>query len=156
MRRFRHYCSVMEPLSFPNYSFRFQEADRKKMIFDVVRKKFVALTPEEWVRQHCIHFLLEEKEVPLSLVGVESSIQYQGMNRRCDLLIYKAGKPNLLVECKAPDIPLNAKVVEQLARYQSVVQVPFMWITNGIHHLMLQLSEGKLERIDALPQYSNW
>ncbi len=156
MRRFRHYCSVMEPLSFPNYTFRFQEADRKKMIFDVVRKKFVVLTPEEWVRQHCIHFLAEEKGVPLSLVGVETSIVYEGMHRRCDVLVYKSEQASLLVECKAPDIALNAKVVEQLARYQSVVKVPYMWITNGIHHLMLQLSDGKLERINGLPDYPNW
>jgi len=140
----------MERLNFPEYAFKFREGERKKMIFDVVRKKYVVLTPEEWVRQHCVAYLNQEKHVSLSHLAVESSIQYQGMPRRCDLIAYREGIPHLLVECKAPHIPLKSGVVEQLARYQSVVHVPYMWITNGIHHLYLHYNGEKVQILDTL------
>lgn len=156
MRAFRHYCSVMEQLSFPEYTFRFSEVDRKKMIFDVVRKKYVRLTPEEWVRQHVLHFLIHEKEVPVSLIAVETAISYEGMSRRCDIVIYKNSLPCMLIECKAPEVPLSSKTVEQIARYQSVLNVPYLWLSNGIHHLMLHLKDAKIQLLEALPSYSQW
>ena len=140
----------MESLNFPEYSFRYREGERKKMIFDVVRKKFVVLTPEEWVRQHSVHHLIEYHGVSPALIAVESSIHYQGMHRRCDLLIYREDKPHILVECKAPGVPLKSGVVEQLARYQSVVKVPLMWITNGLHHLYLHYDGEKIKVLEEL------
>lgn len=122
------------------------------MIFDVVRKKYVVLTPEEWVRQHVLHYLLYDKGYSSSLLSVETGIKFQGMIRRCDIIAYKDTLPFLLVECKAPQIKLNKEVVAQIARYQSVLQVPYLFISNGLQHLCLRRNEdGKIEVCDEIP-----
>ena len=145
----------MDALNFPSYSFHIQDEGRKKVIFDIARKKFVALTPEEWVRQHVIHYLHQDKNWPVSLLAVETAIRFQGMLRRCDLIGYSGMTPKLLVECKAPGVKIDKEVVAQLARYQSVIQVPWLLISNGLLHLSLHLDDsGKLEMADELPDYS--
>lgn len=145
---------MFDALNFPVYTFQIQEADRKKMIFDVVRKKFVVLTPEEWVRQHVVHHLIYDKAYSASLLAVETGIKFQGMIRRCDIVAYKNGEPFLLVECKAPQVTLNPEVVAQIARYQSVLKVPYLFITNGLKHLCLIRNEqGKIEICDAIPNF---
>lgn len=141
-------------LNFPDYDFQIQESHRKKVIFDVVRKKFVALTPEEWVRQHIIHHLIHDKGFPASLMAIETAIKFQGMLRRCDIVAYKENKPWLLVECKAPQVALSKDVVAQIARYQSVLQVPLLYISNGLQHILLRYTEeGKIELSAELPDY---
>ncbi|MBI1221729.1 MAG: restriction endonuclease subunit R [Bacteroidetes bacterium] len=143
-------------LNFPEYTFQIQETDRKKVIFDVVRKKYVSLTPEEWVRQHVIHHLIHDKHFPVSLIAVESSIKFQGMNRRCDLIAYKNNQPWLLIECKAPQVQLNKEVIAQIARYQSVLKVPLLFITNGMQHILLRRTDlGKMEVASSLPPYQD-
>ncbi|MDX5319850.1 MAG: type I restriction enzyme HsdR N-terminal domain-containing protein [Bacteroidota bacterium] len=141
-------------LNFPEFSFKLQEGPRKKMIFDVVRKKFIVLTPEEWVRQHVVHFLIQEKNYPPALLAVESAIQFQGMMRRCDLIAYAGNYPYLLVECKAPHVALSKEVVAQIARYQSVLKVPALLITNGLNHVVLLRDEaGVLQVSGNIPAY---
>lgn len=141
-------------LNFPEYNFQIQESHRKKVIFDVVRKKFVALTPEEWVRQHIIHHLIHDKGFPAALLAIESAIKFQGMLRRCDIVAYRDNKPWLLVECKAPQVALSKDVVAQIARYQSVLKVPYLYISNGLQHILLFYNEnGKIELSAELPDY---
>lgn len=141
-------------LNFPHYQFQLQETPRKKMIFDVVRKKYIVLTPEEWVRQHVVHYLLNDKGYPASLLAIESGIKFQGMIRRCDIVAYKNNEPYLLVECKAASVNLTKEVVAQIARYQSVLKVTYLLITNGLHHLYLKRNEdGKIEICEELPPY---
>jgi len=124
------------------------------MIFDVVRKKYIVLTPEEWVRQHVVHYLLEDKGYPSSLLAIETGIKFQGMIRRCDLVAYKAGQPYLLIECKASSVALTKEVIAQIARYQSVLSVPYLFITNGLQHLCLRRTDqGKIEICEEIPDY---
>lgn len=145
---------MFDALNFPSYSFQIQESDRKKMIFDIVRKKFVALTPEEWVRQHVLHHLIYDKAYPASLLAVETGIKFNGMMRRCDLVAYKGNAPFLLVECKAPQITLNQEVISQIARYQSVLKVPYLFISNGKRHLCLKRNEdGNIEICPEIPHF---
>lgn len=120
------------PIDFPQYSIRFREHEGRREVFDMVRKKYVALTPEEIVRQHFIFFLHEEQDVPLSLMSVEKSLIVNGMNRRCDIVVYnRNGKPVLIVECKAPEIKLTQAVLDQVARYNMKLQVPYLLVSNG-------------------------
>lgn len=146
---------MLDELHFPAYSFQIREDHRKRMIFDVVRKKFVVLTPEEWVRQHILHYLIHDKGYPVSLLAVETSISFNGMLRRCDAIAYKDSLPFILVECKASGIRIDKEVVAQIARYQSVVKVPYLFLSNGFFHLVLSRSAtGKIEVIEELPHYS--
>ncbi|HXC04855.1 MAG TPA: type I restriction enzyme HsdR N-terminal domain-containing protein [Bacteroidia bacterium] len=118
-------------LRFPAYSFRLRPGE----IFDPARKRFVALSPEEWVRQHVIRYLLEEKGVPISLMAVEAGLELNGLKKRVDLVAYSpAGKPVLIVECKAPHIKIGQETFDQAARYNLKLGVDFLFITNGINH----------------------
>jgi len=145
---------MFDALNFPNYTFQFQESPRKKMIFDVVRKKYIILTPEEWVRQHVVHHLLYDKGYPASLLAIETGIKFQGMIRRCDVVAYKENKPFLLIECKAPSVALSKDIIAQIARYQSVLKVPYLFISNGLQHLCLRINEaGRIEICENIPDY---
>lgn len=125
----------MQHLNFPDFEFRFGLAGEKKMIFDPVRKKMVALTPEEWVRQHVISWLLERSKVPAGLIGVEKQIVINNLVKRFDIAVFdRSGTPVLLVECKAPTVEITEKVFDQAARYNMQLKVKFFVITNGINH----------------------
>ena len=142
----------METLNYPNFAFKIKEKEGKNLIFDPVRKKFVSLTPEEWVRQHVLQYLIQEKKYPPGLIAVETAIQFQGMLRRCDVVVYQEGTPFILVECKAPQVQMNQQTIAQIARYQSVLKVPYMHITNGHFHLSLHFDDQeKLEVINEIP-----
>jgi type I site-specific restriction endonuclease len=125
----------MQPLNFPEYEFRITSKDGKQQVFDIARKKFVALTPEEWVRQHVLHHLHKEKSVPLSLIGVEVKLKLNSLVKRADVVVYeRTGKPLMLIECKSPQISVSQLVFDQAARYDMIFHVNFMLITNGISH----------------------
>ena len=146
----------METLIFPQFAFKIKEKEGKNLIFDPVRKKFVALTPEEWVRQHVIQYLIHEKKYPAGLIAVETAIQFQGMLRRCDIVVYRNSTPFILVECKAPQIVMDQHTIAQIARYQSVLKVPYLHMTNGHFHLSLNYNkEQKLQVIDDLPAFEH-
>ncbi len=141
-------------LNFPEFEFRLKEEDHKKMIFDPIRKKFVSLTPEEWVRQHAIRYLTDNKGYPAGLLGIETSLRFQGMNRRCDILVFRNNVPFLLAELKAPEVPVSLKTIEQIGRYQSVVGARFFWLSNGIQHVFLELVRGN--KITAAADIPHW
>ncbi len=129
---------MLSKLNFPQYKFRIKEEKQKLLIFDVVRKKFVDLAPEEWVRQHIINFCLTELGVPLSLIGVEKQIKINNTIKRFDVLCFNSNlKPILLIECKSPDIQLNQSVAEQSLRYNMVLEAQHIWISNGIQNYIL-------------------
>lgn len=107
-------------------------------VFCIIRKKKLLLTPEEWVRQHCIHYLIKQKGISLSKITSELSIAVQGQQRRCDVVVFDNElKAEILVECKAPEITLNEKVVDQIIQYNSILNVKKLWITNGLVHYFL-------------------
>jgi type I site-specific restriction endonuclease len=121
----------LDPLNFPAYKFRLRPGE----IFDPARKKFVALNPEEWVRQHAIRFLTEERAYPLSLMAVEVQLQVNKLKKRVDILVYgKNSKPLLIVECKAPSVRISQETFDQAARYNLALGADYFFITNGLTH----------------------
>ena len=100
----------MQDLNFPTYTFRLKNSENNTHIFDVIRKKFVVLQPEEWVRQHCVNFLIKEKKYPISLINVEKVVRINGLNKRYDIVVYNSnGSIHLIIECKAPKIKISQK-----------------------------------------------
>ena len=131
----------MQSLNFPDFQFRFARAGGKEMIFDPIRKKMVSLTPEEWVRQNMIAYLMAVKLVPASLVGVEKRLLLNGLVKRFDLAVFnRSGIPVLLVECKAPSVEITEKVFDQAARYNMQLKVNYFIITNGMHHFCCRIN----------------
>ncbi|MFN8276538.1 MAG: type I restriction enzyme HsdR N-terminal domain-containing protein [Chitinophagales bacterium] len=132
----------MTEVRFSQYPFRFREVDQQKQIFDIVRKRFVALTPEEWVRQHVLHFLVE-KGFNAALLAVEKQIEVNGRQRRFDVVAYnRQAQPLILVECKAPQIPITDAVLMQAVAYNQEVDARYFWLTNGEQHALLDRQTG--------------
>jgi hypothetical protein len=125
----------VQKINFPAYQFRFKSNENNTLIFDVIRKIFVVLTPEEWVRQHVIHYLKTELEYPLSLINVEKQLLLHNMRKRYDVVVYNPdGSIHLIVECKAPDIPIDQAVFDQIARYNYSLNASYLMVTNGLKH----------------------
>ncbi|OZV69996.1 type I restriction enzyme HsdR N-terminal domain-containing protein [Winogradskyella aurantia] len=130
----------MQTLNFPKFNYRFKSTENKVSIFDVIRKKFVVLQPEEWVRQHCVHYLMNEKTVPKSLINLEKELIINGLKKRYDIIVYNNdGSIHLIVECKAPDITIDQKTFDQIARYNLVLDSTYLMVTNGINHYYCQM-----------------
>ena len=123
--------------------------EQKKLIFDRVRKKFIPLTPEEWVRQHCIDFLIDYFNLSPNLIAVERQIKVNGKPKRFDIVSFSTkGIPQILIECKAPDTPISAKTLTQAGLYLSKIDSEYMWLTNGLQHIWMLKSEGKFSVIE--------
>jgi len=147
----------VQKLNFPSYKFRLKNSENKTLIFDEIRKKFVVLQPEEWVRQHCIKFLIEEKKYPKSLINVEKTLQINGLNKRYDLVIYNPdGTIFLIVECKSFKIKIDQDTFDQIARYNLTLRSQYLMITNGIDHYYCYIDfEDKSYRfLKEIPNFS--
>lgn len=141
----------MTEVSFSQYNFRTEKRGGKTYIFDEVRRKFVQLTNEEWVRQHILHYLVYNKHYPKSLIAVERGIELNGLQKRFDVVVFATdGKPKLIVECKAPEEKLNQKVFEQIARYNLTLRVDYLWVTNGQNNYCCRLKNG-IELLSTIP-----
>ena len=146
----------MIDLSFPNYEFRIKNKHNKKYIFDQIRKKFVLLTSEEWVRQNCIMFLINDKKIPKGLINVEKKIKINNLTKRYDIIVYKSnGSVFLLVECKSPDIIINQKTFNQIAIYNYEVVSDFLMVTNGIqnYYCSIDYSNQCYKFVKDFPKY---
>lgn len=133
----------MQRLNLPTYSFNIKSESGRDLIFDTFRNRWVSLTPEEWVRQNFSRFLVTEREYPQSLLLLEQQITLNNLTRRCDIVAYnRSGVPVLLGECKSPDIVLSQKVFDQIARYNLVLGVRFLIVTNGLDHFCIQADPG--------------
>jgi len=130
----------MQPLNFPTYQFRFKSRENKPTIFDVVRKKFIVLTPEEWVRQNTIQYLINELNIPQALINVEKQIKLHKTIKRYDVIVYNSdGSIQLIVECKAPTIKIAQDTFDQIARYNFVLNANYLMVTNGLAHYYCQM-----------------
>jgi hypothetical protein len=130
----------MIDLNFPKYPFRFKIRENNTLVFDIVRRKYVILQPEEWVRQHCLHFLMNEKGYPAGRMLVEKKIKVNGLYRRIDLGICNSfGKVDILIECKSPDIQLTQSVFDQIARYNLELKAEYLMVTNGLQHVYCKM-----------------
>ncbi len=126
---------LMELLNFPKYTFRFKNRENKIYIFDAIRKKFVVLTPEEWVRQHTVQFLIQEKNYPISLINVEKELIFNDLKRRYDIVIFNPnGSIFLVVECKRSKVMIKQDTFDQIARYNMVLKAQYLMVTNGLNH----------------------
>ncbi|QKX06340.1 type I restriction enzyme HsdR N-terminal domain-containing protein [Aquimarina sp. TRL1] len=146
----------MVKLNFPNYNFRFKNSENKVSIFDRIRKKFIILTPEEWVRQHVVHFLIEHKKYPESLINVEKMIKVNGLTKRYDVIVYKPnGEINVIVECKSDKVKITQEVFDQIARYNLVLNADYLMISNGLNHYYCQMDyqEQCYSFLRDLPDY---
>lgn len=150
---------MLTPLSFPKTSLKLTRKEGQVFVWCKLRKKSLVLTPEEWVRQHLIDFLILEKNVPEGLIFAEMSITVNNLSRRCDIVVFgKDGNPKLIVECKAPEINLTEKVFHQIAQYNAKLNVDYLMLTNGINHVVCQIERDKKELnfIEFLPDWTEF
>ncbi|TDD94852.1 type I restriction enzyme HsdR N-terminal domain-containing protein [Flavobacterium cellulosilyticum] len=148
----------MQQLNFPVYNFRFKNSENKVSIFDEIRKKFIILTPEEWVRQHVVRYLLEEKKYPKSLINVEKVLNVNGLRKRYDVVVfYPDGSIFVLIECKAPEIKTAQATFDQIARYNMTLKAEYLMVTNGLNHYFCQMDFGneKYVFLRELPDYKS-
>ena len=147
----------MQKLNFPTYSFRFKNSENKVSIFDAIRKKFVVLQPEEWVRQHCVQYLIEEKKYPKSLINVEKELKINDLKKRYDIVIFNPdGSIHLIVECKAPKIKVNQDTFDQVARYNLALNATYLMVTNGINHYYcaMDFDAERYHFLENIPNYN--
>ena len=141
-------------LNLPPADLRIRTHENQTQVFDAIRKIHVILTPEEWVRQHVIHFLISEKGYPQGLIEVEKNIKLFNTEKRVDILVRDTQlKPLLLIECKSTDVQLKQAEVNQLARYQITLQSPYCMLTNGLQHFVMQYRDAKTIFLPDLPAY---
>lgn len=130
----------MQSLHFPSYSFTFKSTEKYVYIFDIIRKKYVVLTPEEWVRQHVVHYLIYTRSFRQSYINVEKMFKINNIVKRYDVVVYNPdGSIYLLVECKKPDIKLSQTVFDQIARYNLQLNAKYLMVTNGLQHIYCRL-----------------
>lgn len=144
----------MQKLNFPEYQFRFKSKENKRLIFDENRKKFVVLTPEEWVRQHVIRYLVSDKKYPASHLSVEKQLKLHDTVKRYDIVVYnRDGGIELIVECKAPSIKIAQDTFDQIARYNFVLKANLLMVTNGLEHYFCKMDfeAEKYEFLKELP-----
>ena len=143
-------------LNLPQYSFRIRENLGRKLIFDGFRRKWVALTPEEWVRQNFVRYLIEEKHFPASLIAIERTLRMNQRDFRTDILLFsKLGSPLIVVECKAPGIKISQQAFDQIARYNLDLRVSYLIVTNGMAHYCCRFDQSQLSYtfLPEIPDY---
>ncbi|WP_222984270.1 type I restriction enzyme HsdR N-terminal domain-containing protein [Flagellimonas meishanensis] len=147
----------MQALNFPKYSFRLKSSENSLYIFDGIRKKFVVLQPEEWVRQHVVHFLVFAKGYPKSLINVEKQLVVNKLKKRYDIVVFNPdGKIHLLVECKAPEVKITQNTFDQIARYNYALKSNYLMVTNGMEHYCCKMDfeNEKYQFLKEIPDFS--
>lgn len=146
----------MEKLNLPQYPIKIKEEGGQQYIFDSIRKKYLVLLPEEWVRQNFIQYLIQDKDFAASLIAIEKGLKLNELQKRADIVIYdRQAQPIVLVECKAPKVKINQEVFEQIARYNMVFKVPYLVVTNGMEHYCAKVNfkENSFEFLEEVPEY---
>lgn len=149
---------IMEKLNFHDFDFSFKSKENKTYIFDPIRKKWLVLNPEEWVRQHCIQFLLKTKNVPLGFIQVEKKLNVNHTEKRYDLVVFKPDHSiDLLVECKSPKVKITQKTFDQIAQYNLVLKSDYLMLTNGLNHFFCKMDFEKRKYLflPDLPNYNS-
>jgi len=148
----------MERLNLPTYSFNIKSEGERKYIFDGIRRKYILLTPEEWVRQNFIRYLSEEKQYPLSLFGVEMHFRINKLSKRGDIILFnRKGEAKVIVECKAPAVRINQKAFDQIARYNMKFRVDYLIVTNGMQHYCCRMDyeKGTYTYLEEIPSFED-
>lgn len=143
-------------IAFSNYEFKIKSEGGSRFIFDIIRKRYVVLNPEEWVRQNILHYLIDEMDYPKGLVAVEKEIKVNQLRKRYDVVVFDPEqKPWMLIECKEPNMPISDTTLEQLMRYHQILQCPFWMLTNGRKSYCAQVKDGKIEWLSSIPAYNS-
>lgn len=146
----------MHSLNLPAYAFKLEKRGNKPFIFDSFRKQWVVLTPEEWVRQHFLVWLAEQWGYPRGLMAVEAPLKYNSLSMRADAVVYaRTGQAMMIIECKAPHVPITQQTFEQAARYNYNFNTRYLMLTNGMEHYccMIDLQAKKLRFLENIPRY---
>jgi len=146
----------LQPLQLPPYPFKITDLNGQLTLFDEIRKKQVIITPEEWVRQHFVQYLINQKSYPKTLIKLEGGLKLHGMPRRTDIVVFNPeGEKILMVECKAPSVAINQKVFDQVARYNITHKIALLAVTNGLQHYYcsVDFNNGSYKFIEELPTY---
>jgi hypothetical protein len=143
----------MIKISYPPHDFRIKDEGGKELIFDELRKLWIRLTPEEWVRQNMLQYLVQEKKYPASLIAIEKEIALGELRKRFDILVYKASKPWMVIECKEMSVPLNSSVIKQVLNYNISLQTDFLIITNGTETYGFALNKGNADPLECFPEF---
>ena len=144
-------------LNLPSYETKITESNGKRQIFDTLRRCYVALTPEEWVRQHFVNFILGHKGYPATLMGNEVAITLNGMKRRCDTVVYdRALKPRMIIEYKAPTVKITKEVFAQISRYNLILKVDYLIVSNGLQHYCCKMdyANNTFTFLQEIPEYN--
>jgi hypothetical protein len=147
---------TMQRLNLPMAPLKLTRKEGQIYVHCQIRKKNLVLTPEEWVRQHVIHYLLKVIEVPNGLIASELGLKINKMTRRSDVVVYGKDKQiRILVECKAPEVSIDSQVLHQAAQYNSILKSPYLWLTNGLDHHLYHLNQqtGEIKRLESLPKF---
>lgn len=147
----------MQQLNLPTYQPKVKKIGSEVKIFDILRRKYVALTPEEWVRQHFVHFLIDYKGYSATLMANEVEVSLNGVNKRCDSVLYSKGLvPRMIIEYKRPDVKITQKVFDQICRYNMVLRVEYLIVSNGIDHYCCKIDYERQEYVflEDIPSYS--
>ncbi len=148
----------MQALNLPQTSLNIVRKGNRLMVFDVLRRKFVTLTPEEWVRQHFVRFLSEHKGYPAARIANEVSVDINGMRKRCDTVVYaKDATPLMIIEYKAPEVQLTQSVFDQIYRYNTRLKVEWLIVSNGLQHYCCHIDyqRGECRFLDDIPLFEN-
>ena len=148
----------MQELNLPKINIKSKLVDESIQIFDIVRKKYLLLTPEEWVRQHVVHYLIFHKRYPLGLMQIEKLIKYNSLKTRADILVLDTNSnPLILVECKAPSVSIDKDAFFQIAKYNSSLKAKYLFVTNGLVHYCCEMdyASGATNYLKEFPEYSN-
>lgn len=148
---------LLHPLNLPPHPFKLTEQNGQLYIFDILRKKQLLLTPEEWVRQHFVQYLMQVKGYPKTLIKLEGGLKVNGMAKRSDIVIFdKLGQKSLMVECKAPGVAITQKVFDQIALYNITHRIPLLAVSNGLQHYycVIDFAQSSYRFIEELPAYT--
>ena len=143
----------MIKIDFPKPKFRTKSEAGKDWIFDEIRKKWIQITPEEWVRQNFIQWLIQRKKVPSALIAVEKEIKLGELKKRCDIVVYKEVAPWMIIECKEMEVTLDEAVMKQILNYNISLRVPYLIITNGRDTFAFELADGKIQTLHEIPNF---
>ncbi|MFY0604057.1 MAG: type I restriction enzyme HsdR N-terminal domain-containing protein [Flavobacteriaceae bacterium] len=146
----------MQALNLPSYPFKLKSNENKTLIFDNFRKKYVVLTPEEWVRQHFVQFLVIQKKYPASLIALEKQLSINGLKKRTDIVVYNTqGLPEIIVECKAPNVAIGQDTFDQIARYNLKLNANYLIVTNGLEHYFCKMDHKNASYLflKDIPEY---
>lgn len=143
-------------LNLPQFDYQLKKIQGRPHIFDILRKKYLLITPEEWVRQHFIHYLINKHQYPKSLMSSEDGLLYNKRLKRTDILIYdRMGNPFMVIECKATTIKIDNTVFQQVATYNSTIKAPYICVTNGLQHFVCAIDHDKRSStfLDSFPSF---